>query len=334
VASADDAGFGYPRRTIITKLTDGGQRVEQYRAEGLAITPPTATHSWLAFMTSFAVDATAPSRLYAIITEDYADDLFAFFQALWVSADGGRNWRRLDPPLSPACAYPGIWIDPSDSAIYLACGRSEFLKSTDGGESWTPKQAPDAAQRIWNLQIGPGSPAILYTAGIDRALWRSADGAETWQRSGDLPSGLSSWSLRVHATNPYVLFTTSANSFCKTENGGATWTKLAELGASFTILTDSNAPDTLYGFSQRRQEFRLNDRQTFLRNLFGEKQVAPGSLVSIYGCDLANETRVAGSVPLPVNLATEGRRVVGGVGGDCRMWYEGNQLDAFTFEMK
>jgi uncharacterized protein (TIGR03437 family) len=40
-----------------------------------------------------------------------------------------------------------------------------------------------------------------------------------------------------------------------------------------------------------------------LRNLLGEKQVAPGSLVSIYGRDLARETRVAGSTPLPVSLA-------------------------------
>jgi uncharacterized protein (TIGR03437 family) len=114
---------------------------------------------------------------------------------------------------------------------------------------------------------------------------------------------MNSWSLRVHATNPYVLFGTGTNSIWKTENGGANWTKLAELGASFAILTDSNAPDTLYGVSQQRQEFRLNDRQTFLRNLFGEKRVAPGSPVSIYGRDLATEARVAASAPLPVNLA-------------------------------
>jgi uncharacterized protein (TIGR03437 family) len=297
------AGFPYPRSAIITKLTDGGQTMEQYRAEGLAIVQGTVPNSFGGYLTGLAVDPAAPSRLYAVITNELNDDLFAFFQALWVSTDGGRHWRRLEPPVTPNCTYPGIWIDHSDSAVYLACGRSEFLKSTDGGESWTQRQAPAAEQRIWNLQIGPSAPAILYTTGIDQAIWRSTDGAETWQRSGDLPPGVNRSSLRVHPTNPSVVFGSGANGIWKSENGGGTWTKLAEYGANFEILTDPHAPDTLYGYSQQRRELRLNDRQTFLRNLVGEKQVAPGSLVSIYGRDLARETRAAGSTPLPASLA-------------------------------
>ena len=304
------AGFRYPRSAIITRVTNGGQTVEQYRAEGLAIEQGTAPSSLGGVLTHLVVDAAAPSGLYAVITNEYSDDLFAFFQALWVSTDGGRNWKRLAPPVTPNCTYPGIWIDPSDSAVYLACGRSEFLKSTDGGESWTRKSTPDGA-RIWNLQIGPGDPAILYatmTTELGSTIWRSTDGAETWQRTGDLwstgdLSGVNSLSLRVHPTNPSVLYGTGVNGIWRSENGGETWTKLVELGADFAILIDPHAPDTLYAYSQQRRELRLNNRQTFLRNLLGEKQVAPGSLVSIYGQDLARETRVADSAPLPVNLA-------------------------------
>jgi len=299
-------GFRYPRSAIITRVTNGGQTVEQYRAEGLAIEQGTVPNSFGGYLTRLAIDAAAPSRLYAVITNELNDDLYAFFQALWASTDGGRNWKRLEPPVTPHCTYPQVSIDPSDSAVYLACGRSEFLKSTDGGESWMRKSTPDG-QPIWNLQIGPGSPAIMYTSvtthlGRGSAIWRSTDGAETWQRSGE-PSGVNSWSLRVHPTSPQVLFGTGNNSIWKTENGGETGTKLADLGADLAILIDPSAPDTLYAYSQLRQELSLNDRQTLLRNLLGEKQVAPGSLVSIYGRDLANETRVAEPVPLPVNLA-------------------------------
>jgi uncharacterized protein (TIGR03437 family) len=297
------AGFRYPRSAIITRLTNGGQTVEQYRAEGLIIARGTVANSFGGYLTHLAVDAAASDRLYAVVTNELNDDLFAFFQALWVSTDSGRNWKRLDPPVTPNCTYPGIWIDRADSALYLACGRSEFFKSTDAGGAWTRKQIPEGEQRIWNLRIGSGAPAILYTTGTDRAIWRSADGAETWERSGNLPTGVESWSLRVHPTHPSVISASGGDGIWRTENGGQTWTKLADLGADFSILIDLHAPETLYGYSQRRQELRLNDRQTFLRDLLGEKQIAPGSLVSIYGRDLANETRVADSAPLPLNLA-------------------------------
>src|SRR5260370_42535797 len=60
------AGFRYPRSAIITKVTDGGQTVEQYRAEGLAIDQGTAPNSFGAYLTRLAV--AAPATLYAVIT--------------------------------------------------------------------------------------------------------------------------------------------------------------------------------------------------------------------------------------------------------------------------
>jgi uncharacterized protein (TIGR03437 family) len=297
----EDRG-NYPRSATITRIADSGQTVEQYRAEGLAILRGTASMSSGGYWTRLA--AAPPARLYAIITHELADDLYAFFQALWVSADGGRNWRRLEPPLSPNCSYPDIWTDQSDSSVYLACGSSEFLKSTDGGESWTRKPTPED-QRIWNLQIGPGTPAILYASsvGIFRSgglLWKSTDGADSWQRSGFLPGGVNSF--QIHPANPLVIFGAGQTGAWRSDDGGETWTRLAGYFANYQLLADPRTPDTLYGYSLERQEARLNDRQTFLRNLVGEKQVAPGSLVSIYGRDLATQT-LAASAPLPTSLA-------------------------------
>jgi hypothetical protein len=66
---------------------------------------------------------------------------------------------------------------------------------------------------------------------------------------------------------------------------------------------DPQAPDTLYAASSSRQQVLLDDRQTFLRSIRGERQVAPGSLVSIYGLDLAANTQSAGAPPLPLTLS-------------------------------
>jgi photosystem II stability/assembly factor-like uncharacterized protein len=134
---------GYPEaKVMIAKVTDRGERMEQYRAEGLVIDPPQAgLGAAYASLVDFAAAPSAPSTLYALITNDYADDIYAFFQALWVSRDGGRNWERLAPPVANACGYPEIRIDPSDASVYLACG-NQLFKSTDGGASWTAKPFP------------------------------------------------------------------------------------------------------------------------------------------------------------------------------------------------
>jgi uncharacterized protein (TIGR03437 family) len=55
--------------------------------------------------------------------------------------------------------------------------------------------------------------------------------------------------------------------------------------------------------------------------------------------DLIGVSRVdfeipASLIPGRYTLSLRERLLVGGVGGDCRRWYEGNQLDAVTFEVK
>ncbi|MGH9722548.1 MAG: hypothetical protein ACRD8O_20240 [Bryobacteraceae bacterium] len=283
---------------IIDKVTDNGQTVERYPAEGLTIVASTASQSIGAFLTRLLVDPATPSRLYALITNEFRDNPSAFFQALWSSTDGGRIWRRLEPPVNPNCDYPQIWIASSDSSLYLFCGPSEFLRSTDGGESWTRKVTPDGG-RLFNLQIGSGTKAILYTAS-GGVLWRSTDGAESWQRSGVLPAGVNDF--QIDAANPLVIFGAGRTGAWRSDDGGETWTRLADYNANFQLLADPRAPGTLYGYSLERQEARLNDRQTYLRSLAGEKQTAPGSLVSIYGRNLAAQTLAAASTPLPISL--------------------------------
>jgi uncharacterized protein (TIGR03437 family) len=192
-------------------------------------------------------------------------------------------------------------IDPSDSSVYLLCG-VDFLKSADGGDTWTRKAGPEG-ERIWDLNVGPGRPAVLYGARLGE-VWKSSDGAESWQRSGKLPDGASLGA--AHPTNSSAIFGTTRDGIIRSDNGGEAWTALTEqpfLGEiSFRLLIDAGAPDVLYAISSERQQLRLHDRQTFLLNLLGERQVSPGSLVAIYGRDLAIETQVANSTPLPLDL--------------------------------
>ena len=296
----------YPEEVIITRVAAGGRQSEQYSADGLSIAYEQVPGSSGGFLTGFAADAATPSRLYALITDDASDDIYAYFQALWTSVDRGRNWQQLQPPVTAHCIYPDIWIDPSDSSVYLACGLPnavEFWKSTDGGGSWMQKATPDGG-RPWNLTLSPGSPAILYTVDNRGAIWKSTDGAGSWRLSGQLPSNaLGGWTFSVDPGNPAVLFAGGPEGIWKSDDSGQTWAMLLASDGYWDIHTDPQAPDTLYAASASRQQVLLNDRQTFLRSIWGEQQVAPGSLVSIYGQDLAANTQSAAAPPLPLTLS-------------------------------
>jgi uncharacterized protein (TIGR03437 family) len=303
----------------IAKVTDAGKVVEQYTAQGLTIeTPPASLYSWYAALIDLAVDAANRDRLYALVTSEYADDISAFFQALWRSDDGGRNWSRLEPPVTANCSYPQIHLDPSGAPLYLLCD-SDFLKSTDGGDSWTNK-TPPISERVFNLLIGAGTPGILYTVRAHEEvldLFRSTDAGESWQRSGSLPqgAGLAAFGPLAAAdpANPLAILATTREGILRSDDGGETFTNVTERPflseVPLALLLSPAEPGTLYATSSGlypvgsgRQEIRLGGRQTFLRNLFGEKQVAPGSIVSIYGTDLASETHLAASTPLPSSL--------------------------------
>jgi len=294
----------YPEEVIVTRVADDGRQSEQYRADGLSIAYEQVPGSSGGFLTGFAADASTPSKLYALITDDASDDIYAYFQALLRSLDGGRTWKQLQPPVTAHCTYPSIWIDPSESSVYLSCGLPntvDFWKSTDGGDSWTQKATP-VGSRIWNLTLGPGSPAILNMVDTRGAIWKSLDGAESWQLSGQLPHG--GGTLSAHPANPAVLFAGGPKGIWKSEDSGQTWTMLLAISDGYwDIHVDPQAPNTLYAASLERQQVLLNDRQTFLQSVWGEKQVAPGSLVSIYGLDLAANTQSAGLPPLPLMLS-------------------------------
>ncbi len=254
-----EPGFPLPKSVVIARVSDGGQTVEQYPAQGLTIEqPPAGIGSTYASLVGLDVNPAAPSTLYALITNEYADDIYAFFQALWRSDDGGRNWSRLEPPVKAHCGYPEFHIDPSGSPIYLLCD-SDVFKSTDGGGSWTRKAGPDA-RPIWNLHIGPGAPGILYTQLFDMDsrvfdLWKSTDAAETWQRSGSVPFGAGL--AAVHPTNPSVILATTRDGIVRSDDSGETWATMTERPflAEFSpsIVVDPRAPDNTRGRGRSRR---------------------------------------------------------------------------------
>ncbi|HYX26481.1 MAG TPA: hypothetical protein VFC23_20165, partial [Thermoanaerobaculia bacterium] len=84
-----------------------------------------------------------------------------------------------------------VAIDPIDSRIvYAESERLSFVKSTDGGKTFTPAIAGidgGSFPYIASFALDPGDPQRLWLGGD--ALWTSDDGAAHWRRASSAVGG-------------------------------------------------------------------------------------------------------------------------------------------------
>ncbi|PMR61402.1 glycosyl hydrolase [Verrucosispora sp. ts21] len=149
-----------------------------------------------------AIDPTNEDRIFAAAS----GNLFipGGERGVYLSEDGGDNWRQVLAPLNDTTGATEVIIDPSNpNRVYAAM--------------WDHLREPH--QRTYG---GPGS-----------SLWRSNDGGETWQRmTNGLPTDADQgrWGLAVAANNPQRLYAYVGTAigpfraFYRSDNGGDSWT--------------------------------------------------------------------------------------------------------------
>jgi hypothetical protein len=133
---------------------------------------------------------------------------------------------------SPAGAVSDIERDPNTDDLYYACTwpdvtPGEFLRSQDGGASWSALPgAPHYAMTA--LAIDP--TGVVFVAG-DQGVARSTDGGLHWQAaSGGLPAGLGCYCLTADPGGTVVLpghlFTSNDAGIYETFTSGDDWTQI------------------------------------------------------------------------------------------------------------
>ncbi len=175
------------------------------------------------------VYACVPGKLWS----DSAD------RGVYKTTDGGKHWSlvlkgsnlstgcsglAMDPK-NPDALFAGMWDFRRKGWTFRSGGdgpeahsASAFLRTADGGKTWTPisakanKGIPEAPWGRVEVEIAPSDPKVVYAfiESKDSALYRSADGGVTWERRDNSQSVV--WRpfyfarLVIDPTNPDRLF--------------------------------------------------------------------------------------------------------------------------------
>ncbi|MBI4277587.1 MAG: hypothetical protein HY660_03940 [Armatimonadetes bacterium] len=113
-------------------------------------------------------------------------------RGLYVSRDGAESWQSftsalLSLPITAVEIHPK---DPRIAYVYAAKPDLGLLRTTDGGNRWTPVGfVLGQRDAVGNLALDPSDPQVIYFATFGGDLYRSPDGGmrrEQWVSGGQV----------------------------------------------------------------------------------------------------------------------------------------------------
>lgn len=211
---------------------------------------------------SWALRGRVGNRLDGVVTRLVVDprDKKTLFAAVWYqeveagggifrSTDGGRTWK---PEGLEGEAVRALEIAPSRPEELVAGTRSGVFLSENGGKEWK-RISPEGDQELRNvdsLAIDPHNPEVIY-AGTYHLPWVTRDGGKNWKvSSAGIIDDSDIMSLRVDAGNADRLYMSACSGIYRSENRGASWTKLQGIPYAArrtqVIVQDPENSKTLY----------------------------------------------------------------------------------------
>lgn len=178
--------------------------------------------------------------------------------------------------LSPVQDFMGFSPDPANAAGYYASGHpagggnSGFLRSLDGGMTWTQvSPGLDGPVDFHQMAVSGADPKTVY--GGFGQLQVSRDGGVTWEIAGDPPERLIA--LAASSVQAERLYAATENGLLVSLDAGGSWAPLSFAGE--VVSTVQTGPDkALYAFVLGRGLLKANedkpDSWAVLFNGFGE----------------------------------------------------------------
>ncbi len=210
-----------------------------------------------------------------------------------VSDDAARTWSRSNEGMPPNTVSTHILLDPespAESRTLYVCGFGKgVFKSTDGGQSWTLKNAGIGENlNAWRITRTPdGNLYLLVARGLEKgqvtdgALYKSIDGAESWQPMA-MPAGVNAPNdLIFDPTNHQRMYLScwpqdfgdwadKGGGLWRSEDAGASWKLVFQQDAHvYAAAVNPDNPNTVIINTFDSAAFRSDDRGESWKRLDG-----------------------------------------------------------------
>jgi photosystem II stability/assembly factor-like uncharacterized protein len=287
-------------------------------------------------------DPSNPRKTYAVL---WASRQFPWESSangpgsgIYVSNDGGNNWRQLllglptwDDGLGPM----SIGIAPSNPrrmyARVEARRNGGFYRSDDAGENW--KRVSNEQRVVGRggdtsaIRVDPRNPDVVYVA--NTSTYRSTNGGESFTAFKGAPGGDDYQGIWINPDHPDIIALGVDQGATISVNGGQTWSSWYNQPTAqfYHVITDNRFPYWVYGGQQESGSVGIASRSDYGEITFRDWHpvgveeygyVAPDPLEPsiIYGA-----SRDGGSGGIKVtrfNQSTGDRQDIGPVGGNLR----------------
>jgi photosystem II stability/assembly factor-like uncharacterized protein len=139
---------------------------------------------------------------------------------LTLSKDGGATWKDLGKQFDAVGMFDGV--------TFVALRGADLVRSTDGGETWSPVKTPPEGKLA--------APVMRLYKGIgywmtDKGLFTSKDRGETWAKSADVDAVFGPW----FGKDVSHMIVVGKAGFSESLDGGKTWKVVAPLPAEFNV---------------------------------------------------------------------------------------------------
>ncbi|MEA2559515.1 MAG: hypothetical protein QOH06_1019 [Acidobacteriota bacterium] len=203
---------------LVVSTPDGGRTWDPPGVASLTRTP-----EYLHDNTSIAADPNRPGTAY-VVTTRYEPAMKIGPAAMSKTVDGGKTWSpvRTITSGSPSVSAPQILIDPRTGHLFVFYGhgqrgsRISFVKSEDGGESWSEPVLVAEGTPLRELAKYPGTEKNLRVA---EDIQHSAIDPKTGRLYVVLTTG-----ALTDGGHAQVALTTS-------DDGGRTWSPIQRVNA-------------------------------------------------------------------------------------------------------
>ncbi len=194
----------------------------------------------------------------------------------------GLTFRSLGPALASG-RIVDIAMHPQDpSQYFLAAASGGVWKTINAGTTWTPVFDRESSYSIGCVTFDPQNPLVVWVGSGENnsqrsvsygdGVYKSIDGGKSWKNVG-LGQSEHIGKILVHPKDSNIVYVAAQGplwapggdrGLYKTTDGGATWTRILEIGENTgvtDVVMDPRDPQVLFAaaYQRRRHVWTLID---------------------------------------------------------------------------